>query len=388
MKGIVLEIRGKTAAVLREDGVIVTIRQKCAVGDTIELKAEKVRFPGNAARNIAAAAAVFVLVGAGGGGYMYQNVSACSYVSLDVNPSMEFVLNRRNRVIEAAACDDDAENIVKIINDRSIKNMEITEAVETACEVMKENGYLGDEETNYILLNVSSDQDIRKEELTEEIMALFDDREGVEAVATESSVEDRNKARDLGVSPGMYQEIRIIEKNSTEGSPEINAQTIKRYKGKTVRECMQEAGQIPSLPEGKTDSNGPEQSRVISSAQNGGTVDRGQEAAPDNAAGQAGGTLTDKAGYAGVGSAAGNGETAGTIGTVGNGETAENRETSGNPGTDGNEEVPQNPGTMGNGGAPGNTRAAGNGEMPGGPGTESQPGGGVPGQMGMPGGPN
>ena len=103
MKGIVLEIRGKTAAVLREDGVIVTTRQKCAVGDTIELKAEKVRFPGNAARNIAAAAAVFVLVGAGGGVYTYQNVSACSYVSLDVNPSMEFVLNRRNRVIEAAA---------------------------------------------------------------------------------------------------------------------------------------------------------------------------------------------------------------------------------------------------------------------------------------------
>ena len=388
MKGIVLEIRGKTAAVLREDGVIVTTRQKCAVGDTIELKAEKVRFPGNAARNIAAAAAVFVLVGAGGGVYTYQNVSACSYVSLDVNPSMEFVLNRRNRVIEAAACDDDAENIVKIINDRNIQNMEITDAVETACEVMKENGYLGDEETNYILLNVSSDQDIRKEELTEEIMALFDDREGVEAVATGSSVEDRNKARDLGVSPGMYQEIRMIEKNSAEGSPEIDAQTIDRYKGKTVRDCMQEAGQIPPLPEGMTDSNGPGRSESMSSGQNEGMTDPGAGTAPDAGAESAGGTLTDKAGNAGVGGTVENREPPITVGNgdaAGNTGTAENRE---KPGTFGMEEVPENPGTMENGETPGNTRAVGNGEMPAGPGTESQPGGGAPGQMGMPGAPN
>ena len=52
MKGIVLEIRNRTAAVLREDGVIVKTWQKCAVGDTIELSAEKIRFP--SVRSVAA----------------------------------------------------------------------------------------------------------------------------------------------------------------------------------------------------------------------------------------------------------------------------------------------------------------------------------------------
>ena len=37
MKAIVLEVRNGVAAVLREDGVIVKTRQKCAVGDTIDV---------------------------------------------------------------------------------------------------------------------------------------------------------------------------------------------------------------------------------------------------------------------------------------------------------------------------------------------------------------
>ena len=37
MKAIVLEIKNGEAAVLREDGIVVTTRQKCRVGDTIEV---------------------------------------------------------------------------------------------------------------------------------------------------------------------------------------------------------------------------------------------------------------------------------------------------------------------------------------------------------------
>ena len=40
MKGLVVEIRDGHAAVLREDGVMVTTRRNCQVGDTIELSAQ------------------------------------------------------------------------------------------------------------------------------------------------------------------------------------------------------------------------------------------------------------------------------------------------------------------------------------------------------------
>ena len=243
MKGIVLEIRNRTAAVLREDGVIVKTRQKCAVGDTIELSAEKIRFP--SARSVAAAAAAVIVIGGGSGIYTYENVMACSYVSLDVNPSLELVLNRQNRVIRVNACDDEAESVVEAIKEQKIKNMKVDEALETAYDVLKENGYIEEDSDNYLLFNVSSDEKSRTETLTGKIETIFGEKDRAMAVTTESSLEDRDKARELGISAGKYSEIRMIEENANPDSVHMDAQTVGKYSGMTVRECMEEAGQIP-----------------------------------------------------------------------------------------------------------------------------------------------
>ena len=243
MKGIVLEIRNRTAAVLREDGVIVKTRQKCAVGDTIELSAEKIRFP--SVRSVAAAAAAVIVIGGGSGIYTYENVMACSYVSLDVNPSLELVLNRQNRVIKVNACDDEAESVVEAIKEQNIKNMKVDEALETAYDVLKENGYIEEDNDNYLLFNVSSDEKSRTETLTGKIETVFGEKEGALAVTTESSLKDRDKARELGISAGKYSEIRMIEESVNPESVNMDAQTVDRYSGMTVRECMEEAGQIP-----------------------------------------------------------------------------------------------------------------------------------------------
>ena len=243
MKGIVLEIRNRTAAVLREDGVIVKTRQKCAVGDTIELSAEKIRFP--SVRSVAAAAAAVIVIGGGSGIYTYENVMACSYVSLDINPSLELVLNRQNRVIKVNACDDEAESVVEAIKEQNIKNMKVDDALETAYDVLKENGYIAEDDENYILFNVSSDEKKRTETLTGKIETLFSEKEGALAVTTESSLDDRDKARELGISTGKYHEIRMIEESANPDSVNLDAKTVGRYSDMTVRECMEEAGQIP-----------------------------------------------------------------------------------------------------------------------------------------------
>ena len=246
MKGIVLEIRNRTAAVLREDGVIVKTRQKCAVGDTIELSAEKIVFPSaRKMRSIAAAAAAVIIIGGGSGIYTYENVMACSYVSLDVNPSLELVLNRQNHVIKVNACDDEAKSVVEAIKEQNVKNMRVDEALETAYDVLKENGYIEEDNDNYILFNVSSDEETRTETLTGKIETIFGEKDRAMAVTTESSLEDRDKARELGISTGKYHEIRMIEENVNPDSVEMDAQTVGRYSGMTVRECMEEAGQIP-----------------------------------------------------------------------------------------------------------------------------------------------
>ena len=276
MKGIVLEIRNGTAAVLREDGEIVKTRQKCAVGDTIELPAEKIRFPSaRSVRSIAAAAAAVIVIGGGSGIYTYENVMACSYVSLDVNPSLELVLNRQNRVIRVNACDDEAESVVEAIKEQNIKNMKVDDALETAYDVLKENGYIAEDNVNYILFNVSSDESSRKEILTEKIETLIGEKEETLAITTKSSLDDREKARELGISAGKYHEIRMIEEKENPDSVNMDAQTVGRYSGMSVRECMEEAGQIP-----KPDTQGGPSPAGASEPEEGGSKSAGAAQRP------------------------------------------------------------------------------------------------------------
>ena len=58
MKGVVLEIRGEEAAVLREDGIVVRVRRQCEVGDTIEIEEKKRLLTLPAVRALSAAAAL------------------------------------------------------------------------------------------------------------------------------------------------------------------------------------------------------------------------------------------------------------------------------------------------------------------------------------------
>ncbi len=244
MKAVVLEVKNKTAAVLREDGVIVTTRQKCAVGETIELKAQIVTFSKTVARSLTAAAAVAILF-LSGGLYTYQNLTACSYVSLDFNPSLEWVLNRQNRVLRVEACNEDAESIVRTLTKDKIRNLTVTEALDAACQVLQDEGYVSEDETAYILVNIASDSETRIESLTAQVASVFESQEDeITYVLTDSTVDQRNEARSLGISSGRYQEIQIIEQGPDAEKTAVSQETVSRYEEKTVRDFMEDAGQI------------------------------------------------------------------------------------------------------------------------------------------------
>ena len=115
MKAVVLETHGGFAAVLRDDGVVEKIRRSCQVGETVELEERKVvAFPKRIGRwSVAAAAALILLTS--GGLYGYNNAYAYSYVTLDINPSIEYVLNRKNEILRVTALNDDAQAIVESV---------------------------------------------------------------------------------------------------------------------------------------------------------------------------------------------------------------------------------------------------------------------------------
>lgn len=275
MKAVVLEIRGKEAVVLTTDGEIIKIKQKnLKTGDTIELSEKQLngkRIPLQAVLrygSIAAAAALFM---GGAGMYSYNNVMACSYVSLDADTSIEFTLNRKNLVLDVTALDEEAAELVQELKTEGIRKSTLSEAMEKTAVLLEKYGYLDTEATDYVLVNVSCDDEKIRDLLKEEASTVFDDMNGestetVNATVTGSSISERKNAKALGISSGEYQEIRKIKENETAApKPEVSADDIDKYGSMGVRELLETSGQL----EKKDDQAGEKDGQPEPVAENG-----------------------------------------------------------------------------------------------------------------------
>lgn len=111
------------------------------------------------AGSIAAALAITTVTG-----FAYTTPS--TYVSLDVNPSIEYKLNSFDRVISVVAVNEDGE---KIVNELDLKNEKITKAVLKTVEKLKDQGYLTEEDYSGIVIAVSNKEQEKSDELASEI---------------------------------------------------------------------------------------------------------------------------------------------------------------------------------------------------------------------------
>ena len=122
------------------------------------------RRPGRAVRSIAVmrrrmrvmaalAAACLCMVAAAGGTYTYRNGKVDSVIGIDVNPSVELSVNRKNRVLEAEPLNEDAKAIME---DMNLKGVDLNVAVNAVIGSMVTHGYLDDLD-NAILVTVSND---------------------------------------------------------------------------------------------------------------------------------------------------------------------------------------------------------------------------------------
>jgi uncharacterized membrane protein YkoI len=107
----------------------------------------------------AGAAAMLMLVL--GGNFAHQYYSVDSIVSLDVNPSIELKLNRAEKVLATIPRDGDA---VTVLDDMSLKNVDLNVAVNALIGSMLKYGYV-DEAKNSILISVENANTQRGSEL-------------------------------------------------------------------------------------------------------------------------------------------------------------------------------------------------------------------------------
>ena len=238
MKGIVLECNDMSAIVLEDDGTISKIKNHYySVGQELILKEhKKIKKWVMTAASTAAAIGILTI-----GGYTYMQ--PVSYVSLDVNPSFAFCVNRFQKVVSVEAVNEDASSI---LDGMELKYESIENAVQQTIQKLIEKGYISNDDNGGVIIATSgTDEKIAQslaDKLEEKAQQVIDG-EGksadVEAQAVAQSKMEEAKA--LGVTPGK---LVLVEKlaDSTDTDIDMTEWLNKSVKdiNKAIRENKQD----------------------------------------------------------------------------------------------------------------------------------------------------
>jgi len=221
MKAIIVEVKGKHAAVLTDGGVVSKIKNRnYCIGQEIAIKNNSNKLIRMTA---AAAAAIMIFVTPAWAYY-----TPYSYVSIDVNPSFEFYINRFDRVLTVKGFNDDGRELSKNISIDGLKNKEIQSAVKSVLNELKTKGYIVEGEEDSVIIAASSKSDEKKDILSKKLRTAVNEEtalkqtEDTEIETKQNSEfqkpgkpkksekpEEQDKPQDRGVS--AEQETEIIE---------------------------------------------------------------------------------------------------------------------------------------------------------------------------------
>lgn len=146
-------------------------------------------------RGLAAAGALLVLA-AGIGGYSWLFVPV-SYVSVDVNPSVELELNRLDRVVAAEAYNDDGE---KVLDALSLKGKTYTDAIDALVESEELKIYLTEDAEITFTVAADGSRKSRLEAGVETCAGHFE----YNSQSVSTDVETAAQAHDHHLSVGKY----------------------------------------------------------------------------------------------------------------------------------------------------------------------------------------
>lgn len=151
MKAIVTQIKGSKAVLLRQDGMFVRAANRgYRVGQQISVQPERRR----ALRPALAAACLMIVV------FSAASVAAWtlpfSYISVDVNPSLQMTLNWFDRVLSVEAVNTDAQEIVGKLVEEGIEKQPVASAIQMIYAALENGEYLTGEAENDVVVAVAS----------------------------------------------------------------------------------------------------------------------------------------------------------------------------------------------------------------------------------------
>ena len=232
MKAVVLEIRDGYAAVLAKGGAVERIPDRgYRVGQQIEMPKKNNIIYSNAFRAVAAAAALLVVF-AGSGIFYGRNMKECAYVTVDVNPSLEYAMNAKCKVLRVSALNADAEAIVACLEEGGIRGEKLESVLESTKDALYEAGYLGEEKDNVMLLSVVADNADVRDNLKQAAETVAVETE-LAVYVVDASISERKEAREMGVSTGRYEVGKKAEKETKENLSKDSVKDLVESSGLT-----------------------------------------------------------------------------------------------------------------------------------------------------------
>lgn len=262
MKALIVEINGRTAASLCENSTVIKIPNKgYHIGQQIEVvpKRKPVR------RISAAVACIAMFFGISTTGY--AALSPYSYVTLDVNPSFEYTLNRFDQVIDVNSVNEDADSLLEEID--IPKFADIDKVLRLTIDELYNEGYLTGEEKELMLLSVCGGSDSKTQTLTsalEDVTTSYD----VTSDILEVTESDREAAADLNTTAGKLALILDVAGKSDK----VNETDVEKYVDKSVKEIIavldrkkkpsqtEKPGEVSETYSGNSNSSGSGQSQT------------------------------------------------------------------------------------------------------------------------------
>lgn len=255
MKAVILEKKDGYAAALTDDGRIVRVKNpNDTIGTVIQMKKGTPNIIKKAVIWSAAAAAVLMVGGVGAWAY----VSPYSYVSLDVNPSLEYTINRFDKVLSVKAVNDDGEQILQQIQLDALTFMGIEEALAKTVEEIAAQGYFEGDTPGNIMIATSSEDTQKADTLVETIthsvngvLDLITDEEqaadsdegeaaeapeegGIQLEVISAGEELVAQARQLNVTPGKLNLVQKLQESAADPGS-IN---MEEWLSKPVKDIM------------------------------------------------------------------------------------------------------------------------------------------------------
>ncbi|WP_010248923.1 anti-sigma-I factor RsgI family protein [Acetivibrio cellulolyticus] len=156
--GTVMEVYKNEVLVMTSDFDLVRVKKKPEIflGQQVSFRKRDVIRPEVRKMKLIGVAAVLLVVFIAS--YIIQNTrlsmvnASYALVDMDINPSIEFLIDDANIVQKVLPLNSDAENLTKVL---SLKKLHIKEAVEKVIDESEEKGILSSNKNNVIMLSAS-----------------------------------------------------------------------------------------------------------------------------------------------------------------------------------------------------------------------------------------